>query len=164
MRITVLVWRSDNWSVREGMKWQDAQNSQRTIIPEFRMKVPTSLVVQWLRICLAMQGSWVRSLVRELRTHMLWDNQAHRIQNLPAARKDPTCATQNEAPRVRMVRDQAAPPAGEAWSLNHWTTGKPLSCSVTFMCSAPRCAIDWSNTVHAPLPSCAWPPPSLHVE
>ena len=25
----------------------------------------TSLVVQWLRICLPMQGTWVRSLVQE---------------------------------------------------------------------------------------------------
>ena len=31
----------------------------------------TSLVVQWLRICFAMQGTWVPSLVGELRSHML---------------------------------------------------------------------------------------------
>ena len=30
----------------------------------------TSVVVQWLRICLAMQGTWVRSLVGELRSHV----------------------------------------------------------------------------------------------
>ena len=30
----------------------------------------TSLVVQWLRICLPMQGTWVSSLVWELRSHM----------------------------------------------------------------------------------------------
>ena len=30
----------------------------------------TSLVVQWLRMCLAMQGTQVRSLVRELRSHV----------------------------------------------------------------------------------------------
>ena len=30
----------------------------------------TSLVVQWLRLHLPMQGVWVRSLVRELRSHM----------------------------------------------------------------------------------------------
>ena len=28
------------------------------------------LVVQWLRICPAMQGTWVQSFVRELRSHM----------------------------------------------------------------------------------------------
>ena len=32
--------------------------------------VGTSLVVQWLRICLPMQGMRVRSLVGELRSHM----------------------------------------------------------------------------------------------
>ena len=30
----------------------------------------TSLVVQWLRICLPKQGTQVQSLVRELRSHM----------------------------------------------------------------------------------------------
>ena len=30
----------------------------------------TSLAVQWLRLRLPMQGVWVRSLVRELRSHM----------------------------------------------------------------------------------------------
>ena len=34
----------------------------------------TSLMVQWLRICLPMQGTRVRSLVGELRPHMLWGN------------------------------------------------------------------------------------------
>ena len=31
----------------------------------------TSLVVQWLRLHLPMQGAWVQSLVGELRSHML---------------------------------------------------------------------------------------------
>ena len=30
----------------------------------------TSLVVQWLRICPAVQGTWVQYLVGELRSHM----------------------------------------------------------------------------------------------
>ena len=33
-----------------------------------------SLVVQWLRICLAKQEKQVRRLVRELGSHMLWGN------------------------------------------------------------------------------------------
>ena len=33
-----------------------------------------SLVVQWLGICLAMQGMQVQSLVRELNFHMPWGN------------------------------------------------------------------------------------------
>ena len=36
--------------------------------------VGTSLVVQWLRICLSMQGTQIRSLVRKLRSHMPWGN------------------------------------------------------------------------------------------
>ena len=48
-------------------------------LPEIEnsFKIPftgTSLVVQWLRIPITMQGTWVRSLVRELRSHMLWGN------------------------------------------------------------------------------------------
>ena len=37
-----------------------------------KKKIPgTSLVVQWLRLHLPMQGSWVQPLVGELRSHML---------------------------------------------------------------------------------------------
>ena len=35
-----------------------------------RSKMGTSLVVQWLTICLPMHGTGVRSLVWELRSHM----------------------------------------------------------------------------------------------
>ena len=34
----------------------------------------SSLVVQWLRIHLPMKGTWVQSLVREPRSHVLWGN------------------------------------------------------------------------------------------
>ena len=37
-----------------------------------RQTVGASLVVQWLRICLPMQGTQVRSLVGKLRLYMLW--------------------------------------------------------------------------------------------
>ena len=40
----------------------------------------TSLVAQWLRICLPMQGTWIQSHVRELRSHMLWGNKAYTLQ------------------------------------------------------------------------------------
>ena len=33
-----------------------------------------SLMVLWLRVCLPIQGTWVRSLVGELRSHMLKSN------------------------------------------------------------------------------------------
>ena len=39
--------------------------------------VETSLVIQWLRICFALQGMWVRSLIRELASHRLWCNEAN---------------------------------------------------------------------------------------
>ena len=39
----------------------------------------TSLVVQWLTIYLSMQRMWVWSLVGQLRSHMLWGNEAHML-------------------------------------------------------------------------------------
>ena len=42
----------------------------------------TSLVVQWLRICLAMQGTWVQSPVRKLRSHVQQSNKASMPQLL----------------------------------------------------------------------------------
>ena len=46
----------------------------RIFLRHLKIRAETSLVVQWLSICLPMQGTWVRSLVRELRSHMLWGN------------------------------------------------------------------------------------------
>ena len=40
----------------------------------YRIELGTSGVVQWLRICLPMQDTWVPSLVRELRSHVPWGN------------------------------------------------------------------------------------------
>ena len=71
----------------------------------------TSLAIQWLRIYLGMQGMQIQSLAGELRSHMLWSNQAltpqlegspsdSAVKNMPAMqetqfrsliRKDPTC-------------------------------------------------------------------------
>ena len=45
----------------------------------------TSLVVQWLRVCLAMQGTWAWALVGELRYHVPWGNEAHMLQILTHA-------------------------------------------------------------------------------
>jgi len=39
-----------------------------------KKEIGISLVVWWLRIHLAMQGLWVLSLVRELRSHILSGN------------------------------------------------------------------------------------------
>ena len=38
------------------------------------------MVVQWLRLCLPMQGVWVQSLVRELRCQVSW--VAHHVHLL----------------------------------------------------------------------------------
>ena len=50
----------------------------------------TLLVVQWLRIRVPKQGICVRSLVEELRSHMLWDNQTSTSQ------LDKACALQRK--------------------------------------------------------------------
>ena len=42
----------------------------------------TSLVVQWLRIHLSMQGTQAQSLVQELRRHVLWSHWSHAPQHL----------------------------------------------------------------------------------
>ena len=50
----------------------------------------TSLVVQWLRIHFPMQGTQVRSLVRELRSYMPWGSKAckpQRLSPLPSSRE-----------------------------------------------------------------------------
>ena len=45
-------------------------------ISVFKKDLGNSLVVQWLKICLPVQGTWVWSLVRELRAHTLCSNKA----------------------------------------------------------------------------------------
>ena len=54
-------------------------------------RVGTSLVVQWLRICLAKQGMQVRSLVSELGSHKLRSNAAcvPQLESLCTTTKDP---------------------------------------------------------------------------
>ena len=54
-----------------------------------------SLVVQWLRLCLAMQGTQVRSLVWEPRSHMPRNSWAHtpQLESPRAATKEPRDAT-----------------------------------------------------------------------
>ena len=56
-------------------------------------------MVQRLRIQLAMQRTWVRSLVRDLKSHMPQGNWAHMLQleSLCAAMKDLTWCNENHA-------------------------------------------------------------------
>ena len=53
----------------------------------------TSLVAQWLRIHFAMQGTQVRSLVRELRSYTAWGSKACELQRLSphTSSREPTC-------------------------------------------------------------------------
>ena len=59
----------------------------------------TSLVVQWLRICLPMQGTWVPSLVREPKIpHTTGQLRPHTatIESIP----ENTCAATRESPHA----------------------------------------------------------------
>ena len=42
-----------------------------------KYSVGTSLVVQWLRIHLAIQETQVQSLIQEQRSHVLWNNSVY---------------------------------------------------------------------------------------
>ena len=67
-----------------------------------------SLVVQWLKICFAMQGTQVRSLVGELRSHLLWTNSVRVVQlqsPRTRARESLRC---NERSHVLPPRPEAA--------------------------------------------------------
>jgi len=52
-----------------------------------------SLVVQWLTVCLPMQGMWVRSLVKGTRSHMLQ-------QKSPCATTKTQCSQKKEKQKV----------------------------------------------------------------
>ena len=73
------------------------------------------LVVQWLRICLAMQRTWVQSFVRELRSHMPWNNQTCVLQL-----KGPRTTT--ESPSVAQSSPTLCDPMGCS------TPGFPVLC------------------------------------
>ena len=91
----------------------------------------TSLVVQWLRIYLPMQGSQVWSLLGELRSHMLWGNSSP-----PATAREATCCNedpaQSERKKKKMRRNGVCFPSTWAWVglFLFW----PVEC-------------DWNNTI-----------------
>ena len=61
---------------------------------EKNSKLRISLVVQWLKVCLPVQGTWVWSLIRKLRSHMSQGSWAHapQLERSPrATTKDPKC-------------------------------------------------------------------------
>ena len=60
--------------LREKTKKEEEMESRTQRIQTKSVITGTSLVVQWLKIRLPMQGTQVQSLVGELRSHMLWGN------------------------------------------------------------------------------------------
>ena len=73
---SILAWKIP-WTEEPGrlqsmgsQSWTRLSNFTFTDIQDGCLR--TSLVAQGLRIHLSMQGMWVRSLARELRSHMLW--------------------------------------------------------------------------------------------
>ena len=61
-------------AIQMSMKgWVDKQNVVETyngILFDLKMEVGTSLAIQWLKLCLPMQGIRLWSLVEELRSQM----------------------------------------------------------------------------------------------
>ena len=53
------------------------KNNNNLIVTNIVKNHGTSPVVQWLRIHLAIQETKVQSLFRELRSHVLWSNEAY---------------------------------------------------------------------------------------
>ena len=53
----------------------DSGQSKTLTLKEYLL-LRTSLVVQWLRLHLPVQGSVVQSLIRELRSYMTWGQKA----------------------------------------------------------------------------------------
>ena len=62
----------------------DEKRSSRTTIT-----YGTSMVVQWIRICIAMQGMQAQFLVRELRSYMSWSNSVCMLQLLSPCALEP---------------------------------------------------------------------------
>ena len=63
----------------------------------------TSVVFQWLRIRLPMQGTWVQSLVRELRSHMPQGNRGRILQLLnlyTTTRETVSCKKRSWVPQL----------------------------------------------------------------
>ena len=89
---------SYRWKKKKKMKY----------LEHFTFQLGASLVVQWLRIHLAVQGTLVRSLVQEDPT-WLWSKSAH----TPELLSPRTAATEAGVPRAR-VPQQEKPPRREA--------------------------------------------------
>ena len=84
-------------------------------LPAFQnLLLRTSLVVQWLRLCLPMQGTRVQSLIRELGSHM------------PMGQL--TCALQ-------LLSSRALEPMGHNWREACVPQGKIMCAATKTQCS-----------------------------
>ena len=81
LRHSIFVFLLPQWVPWSSARWMHLLTLSLLQYSQTNLKITgASLVVQWLRICLPMQGTWVWSLIRELRSHMLWGNQACELQ------------------------------------------------------------------------------------
>ena len=88
-----------NWKKKK--KWGSIPHNRSTENDYKKMKSGASLVAQWLRVCLPMQGTWVRALV--------WEDPTCRGAARPVSHDcwacaSGACARQREAAMVRGPR------------------------------------------------------------
>ena len=95
---------------------------------EFKISfIGTSLVTQWLRICLPMQGTWVQSLVQEDPTchggtkpvpHNYWDQALEPVSCSYGSPMPRTCAPQQEKPLRFLGKLHTGPHSGYKISIS----------------------------------------------
>ena len=78
----------------------------------------TSLLAQWQSNCLAMQGTWVRSVVRELISHKRQGNEAH-VPQLLSPRPQLECMHHSKRP-ARHKEDAINQPKEIQWKTRAW--------------------------------------------
>ena len=77
----LMLWRSSHITEeaarRHKESWAERRMKQTNCMALIRILVrgEASLVIWWLRLWLPVQGVWVQSLVRKLRSHMPWSQQ-----------------------------------------------------------------------------------------
>ena len=97
-----------------------------------KLKIGTSLVIQWLRICLLIRGICVPSLVWELRSYMPQDSEACVLQAT-----EPTCSgtwapqQRSHMPQWRpVVCHQVVSDSSRPHGLQHASSQDPMDCSM----------------------------------
>ena len=97
----------------------------------------TSLVVQQLKICLPMQGTWVWSLVKEPRSHMLQGNEIHvpQVEKARALQWRPSTAnTYLKIEKIKMGENFLTE-TFKTWTFKNWSMAD-LQYYVNFCCTA----------------------------